>query len=198
MIKNQKENRSINTKRKERKKKRENQRPRDKRGNDIIISPQRHPTYHHTPPPIQEMDEPKRIKNKINTPTEKRTRDPRGLRKGPPPLRREYATYRRGRTPENWSWGAEPSYVLPLDAISTFLSGSSEEGMYRARLSQRSFASPWTLAGGVKLWMIPSDFVISQSPVRVALILTKSWPLLCTSLGHYIGVSVGFVRRRYV
>ena len=42
--------------------------------------------------------------------------------------------------------GAEPSYVLSSDTISAFLSGSSEEGMYRVRFSQRSFANLWTLA----------------------------------------------------
>ena len=42
--------------------------------------------------------------------------------------------------------GAEPSYVLPSDTISAFLSGSSEEGICWVRFSQQSFANLWTLA----------------------------------------------------
>ena len=44
--------------------------------------------------------------------------------------------------------GAEPSYVLPPETISAFLSGSSEGGMYRVRFAQRSVANLWTLARG--------------------------------------------------
>ena len=44
--------------------------------------------------------------------------------------------------------GAKPSYVLPPETISAFLSGSSEGGMYRVRFAQRSVANLWTLARG--------------------------------------------------
>ena len=44
--------------------------------------------------------------------------------------------------------GADPSYVLPSEAISAFLWGFSEGGMYRVRFAQRSVANLWTLARG--------------------------------------------------